>query len=386
MDGLIKADVSIARLKKLRKDLITQKYKPKPSKKVPISKPDWCVRYMSIVSVIDKVVQATILNYLTPILEPLFYENSFGFRPNKGCHDALREVKLRWQNATWIINIDIKKCFDKIKHDLLLENLKSYMDQSSIELVGKFCKVGFAQIGVLANSEIKNEGIPQGLLISPILCNIYLHTFDKFVVEKLLTKYNYGVFRVISKEYTRECWLNPEEEKILRAYPELEESLKRTKHNRIIAKRISRIDKNNRNCSRLYYVRYADDFLLGHSGSKKTANGICLIVEKFLKDKLFFSCNKSRTGVSHGSHHIKYLGTLICWRPNYILRAKDFKSLVRKEKTVALKRPSLTVPVKDIFNHLIKKGYAIRRKSNTKLARATSFRQLTVQDSNVIVQ
>ena len=55
------------------------------------------------------MVQAAILNLLTPLVEPLFYDNSFGFRPNKGCHDALREIKLRWQNVTWIINVDIEK-------------------------------------------------------------------------------------------------------------------------------------------------------------------------------------------------------------------------------------------------------------------------------------
>lgn len=100
-----------------------------------------------------------------------------------------------------------KKCFDKINHDLLLENLKSYMDQSSVELVGKLCKAGFVQIGFLANPEINNQGTPQGSLISPILCNIYLHAFDKFVAEELLINYNYGALRASSKEYKREHWL-----------------------------------------------------------------------------------------------------------------------------------------------------------------------------------
>lgn len=100
VDGLTKADISLERLKKLRKDLITQKYKPKPSKKVPIPKPGGGTRYLGIASAIDKVVQATILNLLTPVVEPLFYENSFGYRPNKVCHDGLKEIKLRWQNVT----------------------------------------------------------------------------------------------------------------------------------------------------------------------------------------------------------------------------------------------------------------------------------------------
>jgi retron-type reverse transcriptase len=199
--GLSKADLSLERLKKLQKDLITQNYKPKPSKKVPIPKSGGGTRYIGIASAIDKVVQATTLNLLTPKVEPLFYENSFGFRPNKECHDALRDLKLRWQNVTWTINIDIEKCFDKINHELLLEHLKNYMDQSSVELVAKLCKSGFVQIGSFANPEVNEERTPQGLLISPILCNIYLHVFDTFVVEELLTKYNYGELRASSKEY-----------------------------------------------------------------------------------------------------------------------------------------------------------------------------------------
>ena len=386
VDGLSKADISLERLKKLQKDLITQKYKPKPSKKIPIPKLSGGTRYIGIASAIDKVIQATILNLLTPKVEPLFYDNSFGFRPNKGCHDALRHIKLRWQNVTWIINVDIEKCFDKINHDLLLEKLKKYMDQSSIELVAKLCKAGYVQIGSLTNPEVNDEGTPKGSLISPILCNIYLHAFDTFVAEKLLTKYNYGELRVSSKEYKREHWLNAEDREILRVYPELEESLKRVKHNRVIEKGIYRIDKNDPNFSRLYYVRYADDFLLGSVGPKKIANEIYTIVEKFLKNKLFFNCNKSKTGVSHGSQHIKYLGTLICWRPNYISRTKDHKLLITKTKIVALNRPSLTVPVKDYFNRFIKKGYAVTRKSNKKLARATSFRQITAQETHAIVE
>lgn len=158
------------------------------------------------------------------------------------------------------------------------------------------------------------------------------------------------------------------------------------KHNRAIDKGLSRTDKNDPNFSRLYYVRYADDFLFGHVGPKKIANDIYLIVENFLKDTLFFTCNKSKTGILHGSQHIKYLGTLVRWSPSYISKTKDHKSLVTKSEKVPLNRPSLTIPTKDIFKRFIKKGYAVERKSNKKLACATSFRQITVQDSNAIVQ
>jgi retron-type reverse transcriptase len=87
------ADISEQRLANLAKDLRRQTYKPKPNKRVAIPKPDGGVRYLGIASAIDKVVQGTILNLLEPLAEKRFYENSFGFRPGKGCHSALHKIK-----------------------------------------------------------------------------------------------------------------------------------------------------------------------------------------------------------------------------------------------------------------------------------------------------
>nr|YP_009495511.1 reverse transcriptase [Psammoneis japonica]AWQ64241.1 reverse transcriptase [Psammoneis japonica] len=386
VDGLTKADITVERLKKLQKDLKMQKYQPKPSKRAPIPKSDGGTRYLGIASSIDKVVQATILELLIPIVEPIFYDNSFGFRPNKGCHDALKHIKYHWQNVTWVINVDIEKYFDKINHQLLLEILDDYMDQPTVELVAKLCKAGYVEVGTIADPTSMVEGTPQGSLISPILCNIYLHVLDKFIAEELLPKHNFGEVRASSLEYKREHWLNADDKKIIEVYPELEESIKRIKHNRVLDKNISRTDKNDPKFSRLYYVRYADDFILGYVGTKKTANEIYKVIQNFLKEKLLFKCNKSKTGVVHSSVHTKYLGTLICWMPGYRKRMKDHKSLISRSSMSSLNRPSLTAPIKDIFERFIEKGYGVRRKSNKKLVRATSFRQITAQDTNAIVK
>jgi group II intron reverse transcriptase/maturase len=384
--GLTKADITVDRLKKLQKDLKMQKYQPKPSKRVPIPKPNGGTRYLGIASLIDKIVQATILELLTPIVDPIFYDNSFGFRPNKGCHDALKYIKYQWQNVTWVLNVDIEKCFDKINHQLLLEMLDDYMDQPSVELVGKLCKAGYVEVGTIADPTFMVEGTSQGSLISPILCNIYLHVLDKFIAEELLSKHNFGKVRASSLEYKREHWFNADDKKIIEVYPELVESLKRIKHNRALDKNLSRTDKTDPNFSRLYYVRYADDFILGYVGTKKTANEIYEVIQNFLKEKLFFNCNKSKTGVVHSSVHTKFLGTLMCWVPGYRKREKDHKSLISRSTMVPLNRPSFTAPIKDIFERFIEKGYGVRRKSNKKLVRATSFRQITAQDTDAIVQ
>lgn len=93
VDNERKSDITIAKLKKLHKDLKTQKYKPKPSRRVAIPKPGGGQRFLGIASTIDKVVQMVLVQHLEPIFEPLFSEHSYGFRPNRGCHDALSKIR-----------------------------------------------------------------------------------------------------------------------------------------------------------------------------------------------------------------------------------------------------------------------------------------------------
>lgn len=93
VDGEVKADITEERLKKLLKSLKVQKYQPRSNKRVSIPKAGGGIRYLGISSAIDKVVQATIVNLLTPIVEPIFIKHSYGFRPGKGCHDALHAIR-----------------------------------------------------------------------------------------------------------------------------------------------------------------------------------------------------------------------------------------------------------------------------------------------------
>jgi retron-type reverse transcriptase len=93
IDNETKSDITIERLKKLHKDLKTQRYKPKPSRKVAIPKPDGGERFLGIASTTDKVVQMVLVQQLQPIFDPKFSEHSYGFRPKRGCHDALSKIR-----------------------------------------------------------------------------------------------------------------------------------------------------------------------------------------------------------------------------------------------------------------------------------------------------
>lgn len=93
IDNELKSDITINKLKKLHKDLKTQRYRPKPSRRIAINKPNGGKRYLGIASTIDKVVQMILHQHLTPIFEPIFSEDSYGFRPELGCHDALFKIR-----------------------------------------------------------------------------------------------------------------------------------------------------------------------------------------------------------------------------------------------------------------------------------------------------
>jgi group II intron reverse transcriptase/maturase len=384
IDGLIIADISDKRLKKLIKDLKTQKYRPKPSKRVLISTSNKDTRYLGIASAIDKVVQAALLELLTPVVESKFYDNSYGFRPNRGCHDALRNIKYKWQNVTWVINGDIERSFnnDKIRYKLLLKKLSDFMDQPAVELVGKFCKAGYIDISFLVDPTVTLEKTLQSSLISPILCNIYFHALDKFVVKKLLPKYNFEKTQAKNLKYK----YSVVDKKLLEGYTKFKESIKRVKYNRALAKKLFFIDRHEPNFNRLYYVRYANNFILGYVGPKKKACVIYKTIQNFLKGKLFFTCNETKKSIVHSSVHSTYLGTLICWMPGYKKRMKYQESQVTQFMMILLNRPSLTAPIKDIFKRFILKGFGTQKDNNKKLIIATSFRQMTIQDSDVIVK
>ena len=161
IDGIIKKQISEKRLIKLKNELASQSYKPKPSKRVGFPKPGGGTRYLGIASQIDKVVQGALLLKLEPVLENVFLDVSYGFRPGIGCHNALKEIKYGWKGVTWIINIDIEKCFDKINHEILLDLVGKYCDQPTKELIRKLLKVGYVDLHNLADRSNYNvEGTP----------------------------------------------------------------------------------------------------------------------------------------------------------------------------------------------------------------------------------
>lgn len=222
-----------------------------PGRRIQIPKPGkTSTRPLTIAPPRDKIVQEVMRMILEVIFEPLFSNNSHGFRPNRSCHTALRDVKSHFGGATIFIEGDISKCFDSFDHRTLINLVRRKInDERFINLIWKALRAGYMEFNQEHDSIV---GTPQGSIISPLLSNIYLNELDIFM-QNIKERYDKG--KVVSR--------NPE-------YRKLEHlRMKATKNgdNTLGAKFLKQGEAQqlksrlpaDPNFRRIYYVRYADD-------------------------------------------------------------------------------------------------------------------------------
>ncbi|MEH7347561.1 group II intron reverse transcriptase/maturase [Gottfriedia acidiceleris] len=162
----------------LKQSLENGTYQPHPVRRIEIPKPNGGMRLLGIPTVLDRFIQQAITQVLTPIFDPNFSENSYGFRPKKRGHDAVRKAKgYIKEGCEWVIDIDLEKFFDKVNHDKLMGILeKRIPDKILLRLIRSYLSAGVMIGGIFSES---TEGTPQGGPLSPLLSNIILDDLDK---------------------------------------------------------------------------------------------------------------------------------------------------------------------------------------------------------------
>jgi RNA-directed DNA polymerase len=162
----------------IRGALDQQSYQPSPVRRVEIPKPDGGVRLLGIPTVLDRFLQQAIAQALTPLYEPRFSPASYGFRPGRNAHQAVKQAQTYVQAGySWVVDLDLEKFFDRVNHDLLMARVaRGVTDKRVLKLIRAYLNSGVMVNGVVMDT---GEGTPQGGPLSPLLSNIMLDDLDK---------------------------------------------------------------------------------------------------------------------------------------------------------------------------------------------------------------
>ena len=296
MDGM-----SLKRIDTILAQLKNGTYVWKPVRRAYIPKRNGKQRPIGITSWNDKLLQEVMRLVLEAYYEPKFSDYSHGFRPNRGCHTALAQIKRVWCGVKWFVEGDIRGCFDNIRHDVILDILaRDIKDNRFLKLIRTMLKAGFMEEWKYHQTL---SGTAQGSGLSPILANIVLNELDKFVESTLLPKYNIGRERPKTQEYRQIRY------QIDRARKAGDKALYKAlcQERRTMPSR----DPQSPHYRRLRYSRYADDFLLGFAGTQQEAQKIKADIQAFLQS-IGLELSVEKTLITHAvTSEARYLNYAI---------------------------------------------------------------------------
>lgn len=322
VDGITKESYTDESIKQAIKETVAEikakRYKPQPARRVFIMKANGKQRPLGIPTIIDKVVQLAIKKIVEIIYEPHFLDSSYGFRPGRNCHQALKAVHemVMTKPINWIIDVDIKGFFDNVDHDWLIKCLEEKISDPNFKsLIIKFLKAGVMEDGKYSKTD---KGTPQGGILSPLLANIYLH-------------------------YCLDLWFEVVEKKKIKGYTQI--------------------------------IRYADDFIIGTQTEIEAHQILADLKERLSKFKLEVSIEK--TGIKEFGRYAEqnsknrgknktdtfdFLGfTHYCSKSRrgyFLMKAKTSKkrqTKALKEMNIWLKKTRNRIKVKQLWTRLASK-------------------------------
>ncbi len=257
-----------------------------PGRRVNIPKANGKMRPLTVAPPRDKIVQESIRTILEAIYEYSFSDDSHGFRPNKSCHSALKALNQKFRVAKWFIEGDITKCFDTIDHEVLIRILEERIrDKKFIGIIRKALKAGYFEFRKYSHSLVG-----QGSIISPILANIYLDKFDRYI-EKLKSEFDIG----------SKASVNPDWKKLENAMNRAKTTTEKVAIRKAMMQKKSKLAVDP-HFKKLTYVRYADDWIIGVRGSREDCKVILSKIREFLKQELKLELSEEKTKITSANN------------------------------------------------------------------------------------
>jgi group II intron reverse transcriptase/maturase len=331
--------MSMTRIEQILEQLKTGTYQWQPVRREYIQKKHGGQRPLGIPGWRDKLVQEVIRMLLEAYYEPRFSPYSHGFRPGRGCHTALIEIHNRWKGVKWFIEGDIEGCYDNIDHTLILDILGRDMpDPKFLKLIKEMLAAGYVEDWQYQRSY---SGVPQGGVVSPVLSNIVLNEFDQYIETELIPNYTQGKRRKKNPAYTTilEQKAQAQAANAVDDYKTLSQQLRQ----------IPSVVTDDPAYRRLYYCRYADDFILGFAGPYQEALEIKAAISDFLhRMKLTLSAEK--TLITHAAtQRANFLG--------YELSARRSNTKLTQDQHTTRKRRTTNSTVQLHVPHQVAKAW-----------------------------